>query len=375
MSMNLKASFVSHLTQKYSDLDSTTLDGLVSENLLSPFQVSLSTRQIELIRSEVKKYWNLRQWSASHLASRFNQMGLRQPKNFSACMSYDFHVNSEQAIELIEINTNASFLALGLELYQMLKLPEIASGFTEKKLVEMFQTENRFAENKNLSVAIIDENPSRQRLYIEFLVYRSLFKKLGVHCEIADISEIEKIKAASIVYNRHTDFYLETPVSAEIKKLFNANQTQLSPNPYEYFLLADKERFIDWTTQNDVEKPSSLLPTYDLGKSDPAQIWSERKNLFFKPKNAFGGKQTYKGASISRKIFDEIFNSQFIAQKLSPAPEIEVQYKGVPTKFKYDLRCYAYQDELQLIIARLYQGQTTNLRTEGGGFACVILQN
>ena len=373
MSMNLKASFVSHLTQKYPQLDASVLDGLVSENLLSPFQITLSTQQIELIRTEIKKYWKLRQWSVSHLATRYDQMGLRQPSNFSACMSYDFHVNSEQGMDLIEINTNASFLALGLEFYQMLKLPEVASGFTEKKLVEMFQNESHLSGNQNLSVAIIDENPSQQRLFIEFLVYQSLFRKFDIPCEIADISDLEKIKTASLVYNRHTDFYLETPVSAEIKKLFNANQTQLSPNPYEYFLLADKERFIDWTSQNEVEKPASLLATYDLGKSDPAQIWAERKQLFFKPKNAFGGKQTYKGASISRKVFDEIFNSQFIAQKLSPAPEIDVEYKGVPTKMKYDLRCYAYQDELQLIIARIYQGQTTNLRTEGGGFACIVL--
>ncbi len=373
MSMNLKASFVRHLTQKYPDLDSTVVESLISENLLSPFQISISAQQVELIRSEIKKYWHLRKWSASHLTARYEEMGLRKPENFSACMSYDFHVNPEQGIDLIEINTNASFLALGLELYQMLKLPEIASGFSEKKLIEMFQTENQLAGNKNLSIAIIDDKPAQQRLYIEFLVYQSLFKKCGIKSEIADISEFEKIKLASLVYNRHTDFYLETSETRAIKESFNLGETHLSPNPYEYFLLADKERFIDWTAQNEIERPSSLLTTYDLGKSDSAKIWAERKQLFFKPKNAFGGKQTYKGASISRKVFDEIFNSQFIAQRLSPAPEIDVEYKGVSTKMKYDLRCYAYQDELQLIMARIYQGQTTNLRTDGGGFACVIL--
>jgi hypothetical protein len=38
---------------------------------------------------------------------------------------------------------------------------------------------------------------------------------------------------------------------------------------------------------------------------------------------------------------------------------------------KYDLRCYAYQGKLQIVIARLYQGQTTNLKTTGGGFTIV----
>lgn len=375
MSMNLKASFVSHLAQKYPNLDPTLLESLVSENLLSPFQVPLSSQQIELIRSEIKKYWKLRQWGVSQLSPRYQEMNLRQPKNFGACMSYDFHVNANGGVDLIEINTNASFLALGLELYQALKLPEVTSNFTENKLIEMFQKENQLGGNKNFSVVIVDEKPTQQRLFVEFLVYQSLFKKFGIPCEIADVSETEKIQVASLVYNRHTDFYLATPISEDIKKLFNAEQIQLTPNPYEYFLLADKERFIDWTSQNEVEKPASLLTTYDLGKSDHATLWANRKNFFFKPKTAFGGKQTYKGASISRKVFDEVFNSHFIAQKLSPAPELEVEYKGVKTKMKYDLRCYAYQDELQMIIARLYQGQSTNLRTEGGGFACIVLAN
>ena len=70
--------------------------------------------------------------------------------------------------------------------------------------------------------------------------------------------------------------------------------------------------------------------------------------------------------------FDSIFHDDFIAQQISVAPEIEVNYLGNNIKFKYDLRCYAYQDQLQLVIARLYQGQTTNLATPGGGFACVV---
>jgi hypothetical protein len=37
-----------------------------------------------------------------------------------------------------------------------------------------------------------------------------------------------------------------------------------------------------------------------------------------------------------------------------------------------DLRCYAYQGQALLFAARLYQGQTTNFRTPGGGFAPVL---
>ncbi len=38
---------------------------------------------------------------------------------------------------------------------------------------------------------------------------------------------------------------------------------------------------------------------------------------------------------------------------------------------KVDLRNYVYAGDVQLLAARLYQGQTTNFRTPGGGFAPV----
>ena len=41
------------------------------------------------------------------------------------------------------------------------------------------------------------------------------------------------------------------------------------------------------------------------------------------------------------------------------------------TVLKSDVRCYVYDGEVQLIAARLYQGQTTNFRTLNGGFAQV----
>jgi hypothetical protein len=41
---------------------------------------------------------------------------------------------------------------------------------------------------------------------------------------------------------------------------------------------------------------------------------------------------------------------------------------------KVDLRNYAYQGRVLLRAARLYQGQTTNFRTPGGGFAPVFAE-
>lgn len=45
---------------------------------------------------------------------------------------------------------------------------------------------------------------------------------------------------------------------------------------------------------------------------------------------------------------------------------------GESIALKTDIRLYTYAGELLLDAARLYQGQTTNMRTPGGGFAPVL---
>lgn len=367
--MTLKSSFITFLNQKYPEISLTELEKQVSEQLISSHQVQLPPSAILDIQKQIKQFWKLRQWSVENL--NFDKFNLRKPANFSACMSYDFHLTSENKLELIEINTNAAFLALGLDLYHFLNLKNPGGSFSEIDLIKMFDHERALLEKNEKSIAIVDENPSEQRLYIEFLIYKSLFKKHGYTADILDIKNADQFRNYSLIYNRYTDFYLQEEKSTLLRLLYNENKIQLSPNPYEYFLLADKNRFLDWNKQTTYEKPSSLLPTYDLGKEDKEKIWSERKNLFFKPKTSFGSKQAYRGSSISRKTFEEIANSDFIGQKFSFPSEVDVTTAEGPQKMKFDLRCYAYQDQLQLVIARLYQGQTTNLRTTGGGFACV----
>lgn len=371
--MNLKSRFVYYLNKKYPQLDTSILDPLISDQLLSPFQIELSAAQVSKIKDEIKSYWALRNWGEQNLVSEFSKYELRKPDNYSVCMSYDFHINSDGQPELIEINTNASFLALGLELYTFLNLSNPAGPFGENELAAMFSQELKLCASAKNSVAIIDDSPPEQRLFAEFLIYKHILEKHGIDSDIFDITEVDNFKKFGLVYNRYTDFYLQDEKSAKIKELYNSGELNLSPNPFEYFLLADKQRMLDWSRQNEIAKPSSLLQIYDMATEDKNLIWNERKKLFFKPKNSFGGKQAYKGASISRKVFDEVTNANFIAQQLSVPSEIAVEIDSVKQQFKYDLRCFAYRDELQLIVARIYQGQMTNLKTPGGGFACITI--
>ena len=63
----------------------------------------------------------------------------------------------------------------------------------------------------------------------------------------------------------------------------------------------------------------------------------------------------------------------YIAQNIVPPSERRRADPEGHATFKLDVRSYAYAGELQLLAARLYQGQTTNFRSAGGGFAPVYV--
>jgi hypothetical protein len=72
-------------------------------------------------------------------------------------------------------------------------------------------------------------------------------------------------------------------------------------------------------------------------------------------------------------VFAEIVNGEYVAQEFTPPSE---RWRSTATGkevFKVDVRCYVYAGRIQLMAARLYQGQTTNFRTAGGGFAPVYV--
>ena len=108
-----------------------------------------------------------------------------------------------------------------------------------------------------------------------------------------------------------------------------------------------------------------------VNAEDAEQWWAERKQWFFKPVNGYGSKGAYRGDKLTKRVFGEIMNGDYVAQKLAVPGERSVSLKDEVASLKYDVRCYVYAGHIQLIAARLYQGQTTNFRTQGGGFAVV----
>lgn len=387
---NTKSDFIRQLKGSFPGLQSHPLEDLVADNLISPFTVELPQSVLQQAQAAVSLLFSLRERTSylEHYKNLIAEKGLTDPGNKSIMMSYDFHVAANNDLKLIEVNTNAAFLALGHQMYAMKKHPLPVADFNLDEIKDCILQELHLQGKvppQPLKISIMDEEPQAQRLFIEFLVFNELFKSWGWDSRIEDYRDLFKNFIPDFIYNRYTDFYLTNESSQTLRTKFVNKEVCLSPNPFEYLLLADKQRMIDWVqpgflenhgfTGKDLELLKTIIPRADdLNTMSIDEIWKQRKSLFFKPKNAFGSKLSYKGASISRKAFDEVFKSDMIAQELVPAPEQIFETPEGAQSFKYDLRCYAYQGRLQLIVARLYQGQVTNLRTPYGGFATTLFK-
>ena len=63
----------------------------------------------------------------------------------------------------------------------------------------------------------------------------------------------------------------------------------------------------------------------------------------------------------------------YLVQRHVPPGEVQVETSEGPCTMKFDVRAYAYRDEILLLGARVYQGQVTNLRSPGGGFSAICV--
>jgi hypothetical protein len=104
-------------------------------------------------------------------------------------------------------------------------------------------------------------------------------------------------------------------------------------------------------------------------------LWAERRKLFFKPAAGYGSKAAYRGDKLTRRVWQEILRGDYVAQALVAPSERRLEVDSAETDLKLDIRAYVYDGALQLLAARLYEGQTTNFRTPGGGFAPVFVLN
>ena len=314
---------------------------------------------------------------------------------------YDFHLHGG-SLGLVEVNTNAGGAMLNAVLARaqrsccepMDAMVPTAAGVEafEQRMIDMFRREwRRSGHSRPLaSIAIVDSVPQAQYLYPEFLLFRRLFARAGIEAVIADPAELAfsdgRLRHAELpidlVYNRLTDFYLEDAASAALRDAWLARAIVLTPHPQAHALYADKRRlavFSDDDRLRALGAPEAVrrvlletVPHTEIVRADAAdRLWAARRGLFFKPVAGYGSRAAYRGDKLTRRVWDDILAGDYVAQALVSPGERRVDSQQNARAMKFDLRAYAYAGDVQWIAARLYQGQTTNFRTPGGGFAPV----
>ena len=315
-------------------------------------------------------------------------------------MGFDFHV-AAAGPRLIEVNTNAGGAFLNALLADAQRACcveiEVALGKTsnahfKSAVLRMFQDEFMLQRRRGrLSrIAIVDDRPEEQYLYPEFLLAQRFFVKHGIEAVIADAGQLRYAqdtltidgRPIDLVYNRLVDFSLDRPGHEALRAAYLDNAVVVTPNPHVHALYADKRNLgllsdkaalRGWGLSPAMADDLSGVPhTVVVTSDNAAQLWEKRKTLFFKPVSGYGSKGVYRGDKMTKGVWAEVIKGGYVAQDFAAPGERMVKLDGTPEARKTDVRLYVYDGELLLTAARLYQGQTTNFRTAGGGFAPVF---
>ena len=332
-------------------------------------------------------------WAPSIAQAEFGPLG--------ALMGYDFHI-TPNGPQLIEVNTNAggAFLNSALAQAQRACCAKVQApidillpkNFGEQ-VADMFIAEWRRqrGSGRPATIAIVDDKPLDQYLYPEFRLAKALLESQGFQAVIADASELALVGnqlmlgdvAIDLIYNRLVDFALDEPRHAALRAAYVAGNVVVTPNPRVHALLADKRNLTllsdatllgawglnpEYAAILDAAVPKTIV----VSSANAEDLWRDRRSLFFKPARGYGSKAAYRGDKITRKVWAEIVAGVHVAQTYAaPGPRV-IEHEGTRTHLKVDVRLFTYAGIVQLVAARLYQGQTTNMRTPGGGFAPVL---
>jgi len=315
------------------------------------------------------------------LADILPETAAMKSDNPSILMGYDFHL-TETGPKLIEINNNAG----GLFEKDDGWIPQCnhieMSQDLQTRILSMFPKHWQH-------IAIMDESISDQYMFPEMQAYAALLEQDGRKVSLVSPEDLQLDQGFLVanglkvdaIYNRHTDFYLETPSMQHIRQAFMAKNVELNPYPRSYALIGDKNRMVDWWRPDGLERCvdaetlhciRSVVPeTHLLSECNLEEAWKNRKQWVFKPAARHGGKGVLLGKAMSRKRFKALEVESTVMQKLVPASKIEID----DVTFKFDIRLYMHGSTLIAMSGRAWNGQITNFREEGSGWTAIAVEN
>ncbi len=409
-------------------------------HLFSATQVFISEstyRAIVAAVTSLERVTALATWR-EHAMQGSAAIAQQSPGAMGVFMGYDFHVDETPElagaapVHLIEINTNAGGALLSTALARAQHLccnaalrglqPATLLAELENRIFAMFRNEWRLQRGDAMwrTVVIVDDAPASQFLAPEFALFQALFAARGINAYVADPSELlwanqqlslvreGHAHTIDMVYNRLTDFDLSRPEHAALQQAYAHRTAVITPHPHVHALKANKRHLASlsdaallasWgVAADDLAVLQRVVPkTRLVSDANAAELWAQRRHLFFKPVAGYAGKAAFRGDKITQKTWALIQSGGFVAQELvQPGRRVVLDDLGndmgdtaedaadglppsplepghLPVRLKFDLRAYVYNGQIQHVVARVYNGQTTNMSTPGGGFAPVAV--
>jgi hypothetical protein len=297
-------------------------------------------------------------------------------------LSYDVHPTPDGPV-LIEVNTNAGGLLTAIRAARNGNecCADWEQGRLEQRFVELFRRDLLGPSPAATGVlAIVDDALDAQPLLPEMHGIAQLLRPYAREVIVVDAAELTftdgrlRHGATPIdrVYWRSTDFLLEQPGHAAIRRAVDEGTTLLGPSPAAYAAIADKRRLLDWSAApllaRDAESGLGfrVAEARLLGSRPLAQWLAERGDWVFKPASGYASRGVYVGKSISRQKLEQL-PAGYLAQRHAPHPEV----RRAGADWKYDLRFFADRGEVIGAVARVFQGQVVGMRAPGSGFAPV----
>jgi hypothetical protein len=367
--------------------------------------VAVERADYEVIRRTIAALFRLAHEAAyqAQVDAGADEVARHRIANTAVFMGYDFHLTPDGP-RLIEINTNAGGALLnGLHTASLCDPVKLACLCSElvpvetmrARIVETFASELRAARPGAAlrHVAIADDHPEEQFLRPEFELFRQLFALSDIEAQVCDVRELAYDgtdltlggRRLDLVYLRDTDWRFEHERSRALRAAYLADAVVVTPSPREHHLLANKQRLTLFSsadalrslgaTGEEIALLTAAIPeTRFLDAMGVDDAWRTRREWVFKPAASYASRAVYRGDKISRRKLEEIAEmGGFVAQRRVEPGEVTVATGEGSRSMKFDVRAYAYRDEVLLLGARAYEGQVTNLRTPGGGFSAICV--
>jgi hypothetical protein len=337
--------------------------------------IPLSQGALELVKRGVAALW-----------SRISAADPRA-EDRPLLLSYDVHPTPTGPV-LIEVNTNAGGIAAAMWAARHVNVccADWEHATLEKRLLALFQRDLLGDDASRTGVvAIVDDDLASQALLPEMHALADLLRRRAPTVLVLDAAELEyrdgRLRRGEMaidrIYWRSTDFLIDEPRHAAIRRAVMDGSTILAPSAEAYSAIADKRRFLQWSSEPLLAHDAATGLSFHIAETLPmtaksiADWYLEREDWVFKPVSGHASRGVYVGKSISRKKLAELPVVDYVAQRYAPHPLIDRDGHA----WKYDVRFYADRGSVIGAAARVFQGQVVGLRGAGSGFAPVRIGN